>query len=116
MASNTTVFHLKLSDRALDIAIGAIATLSRKTRKFVNLRDVVFASLNEAATLPPDALERFADLLPLDGPNRIFFRVSDARRETLEQIKEGLSAHTGTSCSMREALCFCCLVMSGKEF
>ena len=73
--TRSSVHRLYVSDEAMEVMIRAIADLSRTNRRFETLRDVVVHVLNSAPEIADGTIERFRDLLPLDGQTRIFLRV-----------------------------------------
>lgn len=114
--AKSTVHQLMVSDAAMDMMIRAIADLSRRNRRFETLRDVVLHILINAPELPEDALDRFFDLMPLVGQNRVFLRVNQEQAAALEALKDELCAHSTQPCSTREAVCFCCLLIVSGVF
>lgn len=110
-----SVHRLYVSDDAMELMIRAIANLSRANRRFETLRDVVLHVLNTAPEIADETIERFRDLLPLDGQTRIFLRVNQDEAAALEELKDELTARSLHTCNVRDAVCFCCLQIAGDQ-
>lgn len=114
-AEKTAVHQLNVSDDALDLMINAIAVLSRNERSFATLKDVVTQIIKQDPGLYSSCLTEFPGLLPLAGANRVYLRLSSQNSAALDQLKDILRTHAGKFCSVREAVCFCCLAVTWSQ-
>jgi len=114
-AGKTAVHQLNVNDKALDLMIDAIAVLSRRERSFATLKDVVIEFLSQDLGQSGTHLTEFAGLLPLAGVNRVYLRLPSDNSAELDQLKVLLGTHTGKFCSVREAVCFCCVAITYTE-
>ena len=111
----SSVHRLYVNDAAMEMMIRAIANLSRHNRRFETLRDVVLHVLRTSPEIGDETIERFKELLPLDGQTRIFLRINQAEAAALEALKDELCARSQQTCNVRDAVCFCCLQIASGQ-
>lgn len=105
-----TVHRLLVSDKAFEIMVRAIADHSMATRKFANLRDVVISVLDSEMPVSITDLQRYYDLGQPDGPTQVWLRLAGEAVNKLDAFREKISHASNSPCSIRDAVCFACLV------
>lgn len=102
--------RLRVSESAFSLMVDAIHQASLLTKKFCSLAYVVGLgrdNLIRGGRMPPKTKEVLSSCA---GDIIVFIRFNADDASELDAIRTNLAAEIGLECTMREVVCFCCLI------
>lgn len=117
MANEKEVVHeLMVSKDALAIIADAIKCMTIEKLKFQRLKDVITEAMKAPDLSNRELIEAFNRHRPCDGRVRIYLRLNGDLNAQFDSLKTRLGELAGDPCGVREAVIYCALAMSQRQF